>query len=571
MIKNILKKFAITIASASLAFAAPIAMPDAFTSVQTVEAATVKIPSAVKLNKISAPASNKVTITWKKASNATNYYIYYRKSGTKKWIKIASVKNTATAYTHKSSAKYPIIVNKKYDYTVKAYNRKSKKYGKYNTKGLTVSIPAIPETVQLSSIKADADKVTITWKNAKYATGYRVYYKAADDYSWHKLGDTTKTYYTHVQTNSIDLLQGETYVYTVRAYNKNAKLWGSYDKTGLTATVPESPKPTETPKPTATPAPTESPKPSATPTPLPTATPSPKPTTTPQPTATPKPTETPKPTTKPEQPSVKPTEKPQPTETPKPTEKPVTPTPEPTKKPEPTATPTPSPSPKPTETPAPTPTATPTPEPTPSIEQMTQELFDLTNQERIKAGLNALQYHAGLTKAAQVRAKEITINFSHTRPDGTSSITALYENGVSGGMENIGCGGSSVTTIIKGLMNSDGHRWTMLDVNAKYLGVAVCKKENGGWFYVQEFSENPDAKCTLTVDANGGTFPTLNNVSTYAFTYPQKMPIKTAELPIPVKDGFTFTGWIDEYGEKLNKFNLTNNEHILASWKPNDE
>ena len=554
MKKNILKKFAITIASASLALTAPV-MSDAFAPVQTVEAATVKIPSAVKLNKISAPASNKVTITWKKAANATNYYIYYRKSGTKKWIKIAAVKSTATAYTHKSSAKHPIIVNKKYDYTVKAYNRKSKKSGKYNTKGLTVSIPAIPETVQLSSIKADADKVTLTWKNAKYATGYRVYYKAEDDYSWHKLGDTTKTYYTHVQTNSIDLLQGETYVYTIRAYNKNAKLWGSYNKTGLTATVPESPKPTPSTKPTATPTPTESPKPSVTPTPLPTATPSPKPTTTPQPTATPKPTESPKPTVTPT-----PTEKPQPTKTP-----------EPTKKPEPTATPTPSPSPLPTATPTPAPTATPTPEPAPSIEQMTQELFDLTNQERVKAGLNALQYHAGLTKAAQVRAKEITISFSHTRPDGTSSITALYENGVAGGMENIGCGGSSVTTIIKGLMNSDGHRWTMLDVNAKYLGVAVCKKENGGWFYVQEFSENPDAKCTLTVDANGGTFPTLNNASTYVFTYPQKMPIKTAELPVPVKDGFTFTGWIDEYEEKLNKFNLTNNERIFASWKANDE
>ena len=114
MKKNILKKFAIAIASASLALTTPV-LPNTpiIGTATTVEAATVKIPSTVKLNKISAPASNKVTITWKKASNATNYYIYYRKSGTKKWIKIASVKSTATAYTHKSSAKYPIIVNKK--------------------------------------------------------------------------------------------------------------------------------------------------------------------------------------------------------------------------------------------------------------------------------------------------------------------------------------------------------------------------------------------------------------------------------------------------------------------------
>ena len=560
MIKNILKKFAITIASASLALTAPITMPDAFTSVQTVEAATVKIPSAVKLTKISAPASNKVTITWKKASNATNYYIYYRKSGTKKWTKIASVKNTATAYTHKSSAKYPISVNQKYDYTVKAYNSKSKKSGKYNTKGLTVTIPAIPETVQLSSIKADADKVTLTWKNAKYATGYRVYYKAEDDYSWHKLGDTTKTYYTHVQTNSIDLLQGETYVYTVRAYNKNAKLWGSYDKTGLTATVPESPKPTVTPKPTATPVPTESPKPSVTPTPLPTATPSPKPTTTPQPTATPKPTVTPKPTTKPEQPSVtpspKPTEKPQPTETPKP------------------ATPTPSPSPLPTATPTPAPTATPTPEPTPSIAQMTQELFDLTNQERVKAGLNALQYHAGLTKVAQVRAKELITRFEHIRPDGSSVNTAYWENGVTSlnaGGENIAAGGSSVETIVENLMDSDGHRWTILEKGLQYMGVAVCKNPHGGWFYVQEFTDYPDAKSTLTIDANGGTFPTLNNVSTSALQFPYGMMVTfSKDVPTPVRDGYTFAGWLDEYGDELPGMGLSEPAKISAIWKSNE-
>ena len=570
MKKNSLKKFAITIASASLALTAPV-MSDAsvFDTIQTVEAATVKIPSAVKLNKISAPASNKVTITWKKASNATNYYIYYRKSGTKKWTRIASVKNTATAYTHKSSAKYPLTVNQKYDYTVKAYNSKSKKSGKYNTKGLTVTIPAIPETVQLSSIKADADKVTLTWKNAKYATGYRVYYKAEDDYSWHKLGDTTKTYYTHVQTNSIDLLQGETYVYTVRAYNKNAKLWGSYDKTSLTATVPESPKPTVTPKPTATPAPTESPKPSATPTPLPTATPSPKPTTTPQPT----PTATPKPTTKPEQPSVtpspKPTEKPQPTETPKP----ATPTPEPTKKPEPTATPTPSPSPKPTETPAPIPTATPTPEPTPSVEEIAKEVFELTNQERVKAGKSPLKSNSNLTKAAMVRAKEITIRFEHIRPDGSNVSTALYENGVAFPTgENIACGGSSAKDIVNGWMNSSGHRAAIMRDDNGYMGVGVCKKENGGWFYVQDFSDNPDAKITVAINANGGTFPTLNNVTTYTLAYPNNTYgiILPKDIPTPVRDGYTFSGWLDKWGDDFEGMYATNNQSLTASWTPNE-
>ena len=117
MKKNILKKFAIAIASTSLALTVPVTMPDAsvFSTIQTVEAATVKTPSTVKLSKISAPAYNKIKISWRKASNTTKYYVYYRKTGTKKWKKIASAKSSATSYTHKSSSKYPIIVGQKYD------------------------------------------------------------------------------------------------------------------------------------------------------------------------------------------------------------------------------------------------------------------------------------------------------------------------------------------------------------------------------------------------------------------------------------------------------------------------
>ena len=64
MKKNILKKFAIAIASTSLALTAPV-MSDAsvFDTIQTVEAATVKTPSTVKLSKISAPAYNKIKIS----------------------------------------------------------------------------------------------------------------------------------------------------------------------------------------------------------------------------------------------------------------------------------------------------------------------------------------------------------------------------------------------------------------------------------------------------------------------------------------------------------------------------
>lgn len=119
-----LKKFAIAIASTSLALTAPVMSDTSFGTVQTVEAATT--PGIVSLTKVSPTAYNKIKISWKKASNVTNYYVYYRKTGTSKWTKIASVKSTATSYTHKSSSKYPIVVGQKYDYTVKGYNSKTK-------------------------------------------------------------------------------------------------------------------------------------------------------------------------------------------------------------------------------------------------------------------------------------------------------------------------------------------------------------------------------------------------------------------------------------------------------------
>ena len=94
-------------------------------------------PGTVKLNSISAPAYNKINVKWKKTSGATHYIVYYKKEGTKKWTKIKTLDNSKSSYTHTSSKKYPIVVGQKYTYTVKAYNKKTKKSGSYNKKGLT--------------------------------------------------------------------------------------------------------------------------------------------------------------------------------------------------------------------------------------------------------------------------------------------------------------------------------------------------------------------------------------------------------------------------------------------------
>ena len=528
MKKNILKKFAIAIASTSLALTAPV-MSDAsmFGTIQTVEAATVKTPSTVKLSKISSPAYNKIKVSWKKASNATKYYVYYRKSGTKKWTKIASIKSSATSYTHKSSDKYPIIVGQKYDYTVKGYNGKYKKSGKYNTKGLSASTK--PTMVMPYTVAIQKDNtVKIYWDKTGGANKYVIYRKTSQYDKWTKIATTSKT--TYIDTAPVG---GKSNFYTVRSYYSKTKTYGDYYKVGNDVYVPKytPAKPTVTPKPTTpTPKPTEKPQPTTKP--EPSVTPSPKPTEIPKPV-----TPTPTPTTKPEQPTV---------------------TPKPTETPKPTATP------KPTETPAPTPS----PKPVANPEQMAQEVYNLVNAERVKAGYTPLQYHNGLQQAAMLRAKEISIKFSHDRPDGTESSTAIFEAGVGcASDENIARGYPSPESVVQGWMNSLGHKAAILRKSSTHIGIGFYENSYGTYFWTLETSEGPDEKRTVTCNTNGGTFSDGNTTAT--FTFPCEMPVHYSDLPVPTRDGYTFDGWT-EFGNKVTGRRLTTNVTITASWMPNN-
>ena len=64
-------------------------------------------------------------------------------------------------------------------------------------------------------------------------------------------------------------------------------------------------------------------------------------------------------------------------------------------------------------------------EPEPEIPQevtndLAKEIFELVNKERVAVGLKELEYNFELQAAANLRAKEASESFSHTRPDGSS-------------------------------------------------------------------------------------------------------------------------------------------------------
>lgn len=460
MKKNILKKFAIAIASTSLALTAPV-MSDTsvFGTVQTVEAATVKTPGTVKLNKISAPAYNKIKISWKKASNATKYYVYYRKSGTKKWKKIASVKSSATSYTHKSSGKYPIIVGQKYDYTVKAYNSKTKKSGKYNTKGLTVSTKPEYVITRKAIVNYTKPEVDVHWSKANGCSHYIIYRKTGTN-GWKKIATVKNTVDVYTDTNPV---KNTVNAYTVRGYYAATKTYGDYDPKGIRATVPSYS-------------------------------------------------------------NVDPDDGDDDI----------------------------------------------TPAPTYTEEQFAEEVFRLSNIERAKAGQPLFKHHSELTKAAMLRAKEISIKFSHIRPNGEKCSTVAgfeFNFGCTEG-ENIG-GATTPEALVEAWMKSNGHRWTLLNYSSTHLGVGAHKRADGTFDCVQIFSSNPDSKVALTLDANGGTFVDKNNATTITMQIPERGYYNfTTDLPRPVRAGYTFNGWTT-YGQKYPAMYINEPMTLTADWIAN--
>ena len=119
-----------------------------------------------------------------------------------------------------------------------------------------------------------------------------------------------------------------------------------------------------------------------------------------------------------------------------------------------------------------------------------EQIVNLVNEERAKAGLSALTLDAEITAAANVRAKEIKQSFSHTRPDGKNFSTALQEQGVTfrGSGENIAWGQKTPEEVMNGWMNSDGHRANILNKNFKNIGIGHYQDENGTNHWVQLFT-----------------------------------------------------------------------------------
>ena len=116
------------------------------------------------------------------------------------------------------------------------------------------------------------------------------------------------------------------------------------------------------------------------------------------------------------------------------------------------------------------------------------EVMKLVNNERAKAGLKALEMDQRMIKGAMLRAAELAIAFSHTRPSGRMFNTVCHDSKQGYIMmgENIAAGQTNSQAAMTSWMNSSGHKKNILTSNYTGIGVGAVKV-NGTCYWVQNF------------------------------------------------------------------------------------
>ena len=115
----------------------------------------------------------------------------------------------------------------------------------------------------------------------------------------------------------------------------------------------------------------------------------------------------------------------------------------------------------------------------------------LINQERAKAGLNALKLDPNLTAYAMQRAAEISVFYGddHSRPD-TSGCFSVFQGVYAttpGYGENIARGQRDADDVMQAWMNSTGHRNNILTPRYNSVGLGCFHQPDGSKAWVQLF------------------------------------------------------------------------------------
>lgn len=125
-----------------------------------------------------------------------------------------------------------------------------------------------------------------------------------------------------------------------------------------------------------------------------------------------------------------------------------------------------------------------------SVERLENEVTALVNTERAKAGCPAVHTDERLRTAARGHSVDMATYgyFSHTGRDGSSpwdrARRAGYDQAIG---ENIAYGYRTPAEVMRGWMNSDGHRANILNCAARAIGNGLAYRADGTPYWTQMF------------------------------------------------------------------------------------
>lgn len=143
-------------------------------------------------------------------------------------------------------------------------------------------------------------------------------------------------------------------------------------------------------------------------------------------------------------------------------------------------------------TPSPTP-STPSPSSGAVGSAAENEVVKLTNAERAKGGCGALKHDPQLRAAAFGHSDDMAKKnyFSHDSQDGRDMLDRMKAAGFTGGnawAENIAAGQRTPAEVVRGWMNSPGHRANIMNCQYNLIGAGVAKDSKGKIYWTQDFA-----------------------------------------------------------------------------------
>ncbi len=163
---------------------------------------------------------------------------------------------------------------------------------------------------------------------------------------------------------------------------------------------------------------------------------------------------------------------------------------------------------------------------------MAYKVLELLNEKRVAQGKGELVMDEDLLQAAMMRGAEITVSFSHTRPNGEECCSACSKMYA----ENIAYGYTSAAAVMNGWYTSPGHKENMMEESYQSIGIG-CFSKDGILYWVQCFgieeadkvSKPSNVKQTYQVSKTGGvetkivkTNPLSTKVSSFKATAGKK-------------------------------------------------